>query len=392
MPLTDKEIRNLKPPMKPKKRKDGGGLYLYLTPNGLKSWRHDYAFQGKRNTLTFGTYPDVSLKVAREKLVDAKRLLRQGINPGLQKKAALTSQEAEKQDTFEAVSREWFETKKNGLKESYSSRIIGRIEHDLLPFLADRPISEITAPELLGVLRKIEARDAVVTAHRCLQYSGQIFRYAIATGRGVTHDISADLRGTLKSAVHSHFSSLTEPKKIGELLRTIDSYTGNPVVTLALKMAPYVFVRPGELRQAEWTEIDLGSATWKIPAEKMKMKQAHFVPLATQVIAILEELRHYTGSGRYLFSSMRTNDRPISDMTLLAGLRRLGFSKEEMTIHGFRSIASTLLNERGYNRDWIERQLAHSEHGVRAVYNYADYLPNRRIMMQEWADYLDSLK
>jgi integrase len=391
MALKDLEIKHLKAPLKPKKLYDGGGLFLYLAPNGLKSWRYEYAFQGRRSTLTFGLYPEVSLKEAREKLVEAKKLLREGNDPGLQKKAVQEYAVTEKQGTFESVAREWFTNKKSSLKESYTSRIMGRVENELLPFLADRPIAEISAPELLEVLRKVESRGAVETAHRCLQYASQIFRYAIATGQA-SHDIAADLQGALQIATHSHFSSLTDPKKIGELLRAIDSYTGNPVVRLALKMAPYVFVRPGELRHAEWAEIDFETATWKIPAEKMKMKQVHIVPLAIQVATILEELKHYTGKGKYLFSSMRTNSRPISDMTLLAGLRRLGFSKEEMTVHGFRSIASTLLNEKGYNRDWIERQLAHSEHSVRAAYNYADYLPDRRRMMQEWADYLDSLK
>ncbi|MDR1080292.1 MAG: tyrosine-type recombinase/integrase [Deltaproteobacteria bacterium] len=390
MALKDLEIKNLKPPEKAQKLYDGGGLFLFLATNGLKSWRYEYAFQGRRSTLTFGTYPDLSLKEARERLVDAKKLLRQRTAPALRGKAARQSGETAGPETFGTVALEWFERKKPGKKESYTSKILGRLEKELLPFLRDRPIADIKPPELLEALRRIESRGAVDTAHRCLQYSGQIFRYAVSTGR-VPHDISADLKGALSPAVHSHFSSLTEPKQIGELLRAIDAYTGNPIVKLALRMAPYVFVRPGELRHAEWAEIDLEAATWKIPAEKMKMKQVHIVPLSTQVIGVLGELRPYTGKGRYLFPSMRTGDRPISDMTLLAGLRRLGFSREEMTVHGFRSIASTLLNEQGYNRDWIERQLAHSERGIRAAYNYADFLPNRRTMMQEWADYLDTL-
>jgi integrase len=293
------------------------------------------------------------------------------------------------------LSRLWSE---NGLKIRRLGRkrvtppaYWGALKKDLLPFLAERPVPEITAPELLEVLRKMEARGAVETAHRCLQYCGQVFRYAIATGR-IKHDITADLKGALKPATHFHFSSITDPKKLSGLLRIIDSYTGNPFVTLALKIAPYVFVRSGELRNAEWAEIDFETATWKIPAEKIKMNQTHIVPLAKQVMAILGELKHYTGAGRYLFPSMRTSSKPISDVTLLAGLRRLDFSKEEMTVHGFRFIASTLLNEQGYNRDWIERQLAHSEHSVRAAYNYADYLPDRRRMIQEWADYLDKLR
>jgi integrase len=238
----------------------------------------------------------------------------------------------------------------------------------------------------------MESRGVAETAHRCLQYCVQIFRYAIATGRA-THDECADLKGALQPSKRSHFSSLKTAGAVGELLRAIDVYNGNLIVKSALRIAPYVFVRPGELRHAEWDEIDLEKAAWRIPAEKMKMKQIHIVPLSRQVIEILKELKHYTGHGRYLFQSMRSCDRPISDVTLLAGLRRLGYSKEEMTVHGFRSIASTMLNEQGFNRDWIERQLAHSERdSIRAIYNYAEYLPERKKMMQQWADYLDILK
>jgi integrase len=244
----------------------------------------------------------------------------------------------------------------------------------------------------LEVLRKVETRGAVDTAHRCLQYGGQIFRYAIATGR-MTHDISSDLRGALRPAIHKHRASLTDPKEVGGLLKAIDVYSGNLIVKSALRMTPYVFVRSGELRHAEWSEINFDKAEWRIPATKMKMKQIHIVPLSKQVIEILKDLRPYTGQRRFLFPSMRANDKPISDVTLLAAIRRLGYSKEEMTVHGFRSIASTMLNEQGFNRDWIERQLAHGErNSVRAAYNYAEYLPERRKMMQSWADYLDSLK
>ncbi|MDR1111029.1 MAG: integrase arm-type DNA-binding domain-containing protein [Deltaproteobacteria bacterium] len=391
MALTDLFLRNLKPPAKSTKYPDGGGMYLFATPTGLKSWRFNYKFEGHFYTLTLGKYPLASLKEAREKLAEAKKNLEAGVNPCVQKKAEKNAERSQNDNSFEVIAREWFENKKTTLVPEYSKRIWGRIEKDLLPFLSIRQISEITALELLEVLRKIESRGSIVTAHRCLQYCGQVFRYAIATGR-MTHDISTDLKGALKPATHDHMASLTDPNAIGGLLRAIDGYSGNPIVKLALQIAPYVFVRPGELRHAEWAEFDFDKAEWRIPADKMKMKQIHIVPLATQVINIMNELRCYSGTGRYLFPSMRTNDRPISDMTLLAGLRRLGFSKEEMTVHGFRSIASTILNEKEYNRDWIERQLAHSDHGVRASYNYADYLSNRRIMMQEWADYLDTLR
>ncbi|MDR1578457.1 MAG: tyrosine-type recombinase/integrase [Deltaproteobacteria bacterium] len=391
-PLNDTFLKNLKPPVSPKKYKYFDGLYLYSAPTGLKSGRFNHRFDGQQQTLTFGTYPLVSLKEARDKLVEAKRSLKAGFNPTLKIKSLKEAERPVILNSFEIVAREWFENKKTILKNNYTSRIIGRLEKDLFPFLAERPINEISAPELLGTLRKIETRGAVDTAHRCLQYCGQIFRYAIATGRA-THDLSADLRGALKPARHSHFSSLKEPMAVAGLLRAIDGYSGHSIVKIALQIAPYVFVRPGELRHAEWKEVNLEAAEWQIPAEKMKMKQLHIVPLAKQVLDKINELRYYTGKGRYLFPSMRSDDRPISDMTLLAGLRRLDFSKEEMTVHGFRSIASTLLNEQGYNRDWIERQLAHGErNSIRAAYNYAEYLPERRKMMQEWADYLDMIK
>jgi hypothetical protein len=256
MPLTDMFLKNLKPPARPPKYRDGGGMYLYATTSGLKSWRLNYRFQKKYLTMTFGTYPMITLKEARDKLVDAKRALNTGIDPGAQKKAVKEAIISEARNSFEAVAREWFERKKVGKKEAYTSRIWGRVEKELLPFLADRPIDAIKAPELLEALRRIESRGVVETAHRCLQYSGQIFRYAIATGR-ISHDISADLRGALTPAKHGHMASLTTAEAVGGLLRAIEAYNGNWIVRAALKMAPYVFVRPGELRHAEWDEIDL---------------------------------------------------------------------------------------------------------------------------------------
>ncbi|MDR1487279.1 MAG: integrase arm-type DNA-binding domain-containing protein [Deltaproteobacteria bacterium] len=253
MPLTDTFLRNLKPEDKPVKHADMEGLYLYSTPTGLKSWRFDYRYEGKRQTMTFGTYPLLSLRQAREKLMDAKKTLQSGINPAMQKRAVKDAQATSSLGSFEVVAREWFERKKIGKVESYSSRIWGRVEKELLPFLADRRISEITAPELLEVLRKTEARGGVDTAHRCLQCCGQIFRYAIATGR-LSHDISADLKGTLSPAIHGHMESLKGADEVGGLLRSIDAFSGNLIVKAALKTAPYVFVRPGELRHADWSE------------------------------------------------------------------------------------------------------------------------------------------
>ena len=392
MKLTDTFLRGIKATGKAQKHPDGGGLYLYVAPTGGKLWRMDYRFEGKRKTLSMGGYPAVSLVDARTRRQAAKVQLAQGIDPCAHKQAVKTASRAESENSYEVVAREWFAKHAAGWSESNREKILARQVNDIFPFLGKKPVSQITAPELLAVLRRIEARGALDTAHRALQDCSRIFRYAIATGRG-ERDTAADLRGALPPPRSNSFATTTEPKAIGTLLRDMDAYTGNVIVRAALRMAPYVFVRPGELRRAEWVEFNLEGAEWRIPAAKMKMRQVHIVPLAQQVISILEDLQAYTGEGRFLFPSMRANSAPISDMTLLAGLRRLGYGKEDMTVHGFRSMASTLLNEQGYNRDWIERQLAHGErNSVRAAYNYAEYLPERRKMMQEWADYLDGLR
>ena len=395
MKLTDAKLRALKPTGKTQKISDGGGLYIHLSPAGGKLWRLFYRFSGKQKTLALGKYPDVSLVEARKRRDEARELLGQGIDPGEKKKegkAAAVAAELAKAMTYEVVAREWFAKYSQGWTESNRTKILARQENDVFPFLGSLSIGEITAPEVLAVARRIEERGAVDTAHRAMQDCSRIFRYAVATGRG-ERDPVADLKGALSPARSTSYASIKEPKAIGALLRDIDAYSGNLIVRAALRLAPYVFVRPGELRRAEWAEFNLEAAEWRIPAEKMKMRVVHIVPLARQVAEILHDLMQYTGSGRYLFPSMRANSAPISDMTLLAGLRRLGYGKEEMTMHGFRSMASTLLNELGYNSDWIERQLAHGErNSVRAAYNYAEYLPERRRMMQEWADYLDSLR
>ena len=316
----------------------------------------------------------------------------QGVDPCAHKQAVKAASRVESENAYEVVAREWFTKHADGWSESNREKILARQVNDIFPFLGGKPINQITAPELFAVLRRIETRGALDTAHRALQDCSRIFRYAIATGRG-ERDTAADLRGALPPARSNSFATTTDTKAIGALLRDIDAYTGNVIVRAALRMASYVFVRPGELRRAEWVEFNLEGTEWRIPAPRMKMRQVHIVPLARQVIDILEDLRQYTGAGRFLFPSMRANSAPISDMTLLAGLRRLGYTKEQMTVHGFRSMASTLLNEQSYNRDWIERQLAHGErNSIRAAYNYAEYLPERRRMMQEWADYLDQLR
>lgn len=392
MKLTDSYLRALKANGKVQKYSDGGGLYLHVSPTGGKLWRMGYRFEGKQKTLSFGKYPAVSLKDARNRRDEAKDLLAAGIDPGARKKAVKAAIKAETMNSFEVVAREWFERYKDSWVDHHGKKILARLENDIFPLIGGKAIGAVTAPELLEALRRIEARGAVETAHRALQNCGQIFRYAIATGRA-ERDTAADLRGALSPVKSTNFASITEPKDIGALLREIDAYPGNMIVRAALRMAPYVFVRPGELRRAEWAEFSLESAEWRIPAARMKMRETHIVPLARQMLTILEDLHRFTGHGRYLFPSMRANSAPISDVTLLAALRRMGYDKDVMTVHGFRSMASTLLNEQGYNRDWIERQLAHGERNtVRASYNYAQYLPERRRMMQEWADYLDGLR
>ena len=390
MPLTNTAIRNARPSEKPVKLFDGGGLYLLLNPNGSRWWRLDYRFKGKRKTLSMGIYPEAGLKEARARRDSARKQLAAGIDPSATRKAEKAARGGE--DSLEAVAREWLAKYAPRWAPGHASKIIGRFERDIFPWLGARPVREITAPDLLEVLRRIEARGAIETAHRAHQNCGRVFRYAIATGRA-ERDPAADLRGALPPVKEKHHAAITDPKAIGALLRAIDGYQGSFVTQCALRLAPLTFVRPGELRKAEWSEIDLEAAEWRIPAERMKMRAVHIVPLSVQVLASLRELYPLTGSGHYVFPGLRTPSRPMSENTVNAALRRLGYAKDEMTGHGFRSIASTLLNEQGWHRDAIERQLAHGERdAVRAAYNYAEHLPERRDMMQAWADYLDGLK
>ena len=392
MRLTDTFIRNLKPSGLVQKHSDGGGLYLHMSAVGGKLWRMGYRFEGKQKTLSFGVYPAVSLKDARQRREEAKELLAAGVDPSFNKKAVKASITANTQNTFEIIAREWFEKFSAGWSESNKVKVLARQKNYIFPFIGTKPIRDVSAPELLEALRHIERSGSLDTAHRALQDCSRIFRYAVATGRG-DRDTAADLRGALPPAKGSSFATITDPKSVGALLRAIDGYEGGIVVASALRLAPLVFVRPGELRQAEWSEFDLDNAEWRIRAERMKMRQVHIVPLSRQALIILRKLRQFSGHGNFLFPSPRTDARPMSDVALLAALRRMGYTKEQMTVHGFRAMASTLLNEKGYNRDWIERQLAHGERdSIRAAYNYAEYLQERQIMMQEWADYLDNLK
>lgn len=388
MKLSDAKVRNVKAGENPIKLSDGGGLFLLVQPNGAKGWRLAYRFEGKQKLLSLGVYPAVTLKDAREKREELKKQLAKGIDPSAFRKAVKWAEG----DTFEALAREWFNKFSAIWAEGHSEKIIRRLERDIFPWIGKRPTKEITPPELLAVLRRIEARGAIETAHRAMQNCGQIFRYGIATGRA-ERDPAADLRGAIPPTKVQHHPSVKDPKAIAKLLKAIDGYEGAITSRCALQLAPLVFVRPGELRHAEWSEIDLERAEWRIPAAKMKMKEPHIVPLSWQACAILEELKPLTGGGRYVFPSVRSLERPMSENTVNAALRRLGYEKDEMTGHGFRSIASTTLHELGWSSAVIERQLAHGERNkVKAAYNFAEHLGERRKMMQAWADHLGTLK
>ena len=389
MALTATTIKTCKPKDKAYKLTDGGGLYLLVSPSGGKWWRFDYRCQSKRKTLSMGVYPAISLKDARDRRDEAKKQLANGIDPAMVRKSQKHQQS--QPNTFEAVAREWHDKFKPGWSDTHASRLLRLLERDIFPWLGSMPVSDVSSPLLLQTICRIETRS-LDTAHRAMQNSGQVFRYAIATGRQ-QNDPTHALKGAIPPIRDNHFASITHPEQIGPLLRAIEGYKGEFITQSALRLGPLVFVRPGELRHAEWSEINLEIGEWRIPSEKMKMGQPHIVPLARQSIVLLTDLQPLTGTGQYLFPSVRSLDRPLSENTINAALRRLGYTKDEMTGHGFRSMASTLLNEQGWNRDHIERQLAHAERNkIRAAYNYADYLPERRKMMQAWADYLDTLK
>ncbi len=393
MPITDAAIRKAKPRSKPYKMFDSGGLFLLVTPNGGKWWRFKYRFANKEKLLSLGTYPDVSLKDARDRRDIERKKLASLIDPAINRKAVKAAWLGNQANTFEIVAREWLGQKAKIWAASNTTKTTRRLEIDAFPWLGSRPIADITAPELLAVLRKTEARGALGTAHRVLQTAGQIFRYAIATGRA-TRDPAADLRGALQPVKGGHFAAVTDPKAIGALLSALYDYQGSTVTRSAIRLAPLVFVRPGELRQAEWKEVDFEKAEWNIPAARMKMREPHLVPLSRQAIEILKELHLLTGRGRFLFPSPITNLRAMSDNAILTAMRRSGISKEEMTGHGFRAMARTVLDEVLHIRpDYIEHQLAHAVRDPNGrAYNRTAHLPERRKMMQQWADYLDGLR
>jgi integrase len=391
MALTDTAIRKAKPATKARKLFDERGMYLLVTTDGAKWWRFKYRLHGKEKLLSLGVYPDVGLKQARERRDEARRLVAAGVDPSAERqaaKASLIAGERRARDSFEAVAREWFQKFSSNWVPTHADTVIRRLEANLFPSLGSRPIAEITPVELLEVLRLVEARGAVSTAHRIKQICGQVFRYAIATGRA-PRDPSSDLRGALIPERERHFGALTNPADVAALVRAIDGYRGSFVVNCALRFTALTFARPGEVRKAEWNEIDLDEALWRIPAARMKMRREHLVPLLRD---LLRELRPLTGSGRYVFPNGRTGSRPMSENAIVAALRYLGYERGQMTAHGFRTMASTLLNEQGWPADAIERQLAHAENDeVRGAYNRAEYLDERRLMMQAWADYLDKL-
>lgn len=388
--LTEIAIRAAKPKEKPYKLSDGKGLYLAVTPTGGRWWRLKYRHQGREKLLSLGTYPEVALAKARDRRDEARKLVADGIDPSAERKAG----KAAGADTFEIMAREFMDKQRRKVTDSTWQRDMDQLERIYFPTLGARPISSIEAPDLLACLRRVEKAGNVETAHRARGLAGRVFRYAIASGK-TKHDVAADLRGALEPAIKCSYPAITDPAEVGALMRAIEGYTGHPVATAALKLAPLLFVRPGELRKAEWAEFDLegDEPLWRIPAEKMKARREHLVPLCAQAVAILKELKLLTGNRSYVFPAIGQAARPMSENTLGAALLRMGYAREVMVAHGFRSMASTLLNEQGWHPDVIELQLAHKDKDeTRRTYNRAARLADRRKMMTAWADHLDVLK
>ena len=403
--LSDLAIRATKASAKDVRLSDGNGLYLLIKPNDSRWWRIDYTVNGIRKTLSLGTYPITSLADARKKTFELKQQVAQGVDPSDIRKVAKeeklkiqianerTSIGLPPMDSFQYIADEWFNKKMQHMAEGYKARVYSQLKRDVFPRIGFTKISEVTTQELLQLVQQVEQRGAVESAHRILRTCSQIFRYAVVTGR-VTADVTVSLKGALTPVKNGHFSAITDIKKFKELLKTIESFTGSRVVYAALRIAPHVFVRPGELRTAKWTDIDFDAKEWRYLVTKTNTQ--HIVPLSTQVISILEELKPFTGHGEYIFPSMRTPNgtRPMSDVALLAALRRLGYEKDEVTVHGFRATARTLLDEvLKFRPDYIEHQLAHSvKDPLGRAYNRTTHLDERRKMMQVWSDYLTELK
>jgi integrase len=391
MPLTDTAIRNAKPGDKPYPIRDEKSLYLIINPSGSKWWRWDYRFAGKRKTLSMGVYPEVSLKAARDKRDESRRLIADGIDPGENRKIQKAALLERAENSFEVVAREWYAKFSPNWAASHSSKIIRRFEREVFPWLGGRPIAEINAPELLRTIKRIESRGILETAHRTLQNCGQVFRYAVAHGL-CERDPSGDLRGALPPVKGRHFAAIVDPDGVAKLLRSFDDFNGSFIVLCALKLAPLLFVRPGELRQAEWAQIDLEAGEWRYTVTKTDT--AHLVPLASQAVAILRELQPLTGHRRYVFAG-RNPQQPMSENTVNSALRRLGYdTQKDITGHGFRAMARTILHEElHFEPAVIEHQLAHSvPDALGTAYNRTKFLKERKVMMQVWADYLDKLR
>lgn len=393
-PLTDTAIRNAKPRDKTYTLGDGEGMYLEVMPNGTRFWRMAYRQpNGKKNRLTFGKYPEVSLAEARDKRLAARKQLAQGIDPGRTKREEKQTREKAALNTFEAVARAWLARTAAERAVSTQEKNTAWLERNIFPAIGALPISTIKPWDVLSALRVIEKRGAIESAHKIKQLCGQVFRFAVASGLA-DRDMTVDLRGALSAVPEAHYAAITDPKEAAELLRAIDAYNGHAYAVAALKLAPLVFVRPGELRSAEWSEMDLNAAEWRIPGSKMKMGQDHIVPLATQAVALLRDLYAMTGHGKFVFPSVRTSTRCMSENTVNAALRGMGYGKDVMTGHGFRAMARTIMDEvLGERVDLIEHQLAHAVKDPNGrAYNRTAHLPARRLMMQRWADYLDSIK
>lgn len=398
MSLTDTAIRKARPTDKTRRIYDERGLYLEISPEprGSKLWRLKYRHGGREKRLALGAYPDTTLADARAKRDDARRLIAGGIDPNAQRQASRLAGAEAAANSFELIAREWLA--KQTFVASYATKVSGWFEKNVFPWIGARPVSQLTAPDFLNVLRRVEERGAIESAHRIKQNCAQVMRYAIATGRADS-DPTAGLKGALARPAERHHAAITDPKELGGLLRAIAGFTGTLVVRSALQLAPLVFVRPKELSEAEWSEFDLDAACWSIPASRMKTGQPHLVPLSTQAVAILRELHPLTGRGRYVFPSARTphpnaSQRPMTTNALLAALQRIGYTGEQMTTHGFRATARTILDEHlAYRPDFIEHQLAHAVRDPNGrAYNRTAHLPERRKMMQAWADYLDGLR
>ena len=393
MALTDTFAKNIKPSGSPvgEKHTDGQGLYLHVKEAG-KYWRMSYRFNGKQKTLALGVYPAVSLAKARQRRDKARELLAEGIDPSTVKREEKRAKATAADNTFEAIAEQWLKATNAKRAAITQDKVSTWLRKDVFPYIGKLPITSIGPRDILAVVRKMEARGVIESAKRIAQICGQVFRYAVAEGTA-ERDVTADLRGAFQHAEKKHYAAITDPAKLGELLRSINAYTGHPYSVAALKLSPLVFLRPGELRTGEWAEIDLEAAEWRIPGSKMKMKNDHIVPLSRQALEILRSLHPITGHGRYVFPSLRTGERPMSENTINAALRGMGYSNEVHTAHGFRATARTIMDEvLGERVDLIEHQLAHAVKDANGrAYNRTAHLPARRDMMQRWADYLDKL-